>query len=186
MLHVTFRFLEHVQKKSEEFSQVSNDFGVSWMHRQRMEVCMWPCRHGSMAISQDGKQMVVATGTLGSCPEGRGVKLVNVWGKTWKNKDAVGKKTLSDSVMWSNMSWTILSCIKEKTLDIFQENHLNCMCLRDFTGLEEEPNTIASGWWYICKAGSFSKCLYPPIFQCARHHFVRLATTFFKWDATIL
>lgn len=42
---------------------VSQDYGRTWMHRGQIELCMWPCRHGAVAVSSDGRQMVVVSGS---------------------------------------------------------------------------------------------------------------------------
>lgn len=42
---------------------VSQDYGHTWMHRGQIELCMWPCRHGAVAVSSEGRQMLVVSGS---------------------------------------------------------------------------------------------------------------------------
>ena len=41
--------------------QVSDDFGHSWRHRGMTNICMWPCRHGAVSVSSDGRKMMVVS-----------------------------------------------------------------------------------------------------------------------------
>jgi len=42
---------------------VSDDFGYSWKHRGMTNICMWPCRHGAVSVSSDGRKMMVVSGS---------------------------------------------------------------------------------------------------------------------------
>ena len=40
------------------FPEVSDDFGHSWKHRGMIKICMWPCRHGAVSVSSEGRKMM--------------------------------------------------------------------------------------------------------------------------------
>eukprot|EP00435_Cladocopium_sp_Y103_P024972 s1624_g6.t1 len=132
---------------------VSQDYGHTWMQRGQIELCMWPCRHGAVAVSSDGRQMVVvggsedriyrsedygstwtpltalSTSTFRAAAAGKDGQLIFVGtpSSIWKSSDAGG--TWSELAGTSGLSWWGLTTSADgsKVAGYTRENY-HCTC----------------------------------------------------------